>query len=55
MRKTFCCALSIQINLLNLTEAKKDYQLSEIYEMLYNYRRTIEMYKGEKDGDRVDL
>ena len=35
--------------------AKKDYQLSEIYEMLYNYRRTIEMYKGEKDGDRVDL
>ena len=53
---------SINVQKLNVHEgdlpidiAKKDYQLSEIYEMLYNYRRTIEMYKGEKDGDRVDL
>ena len=57
-------SLSINVQKLNvhfhegdlpIDIAKKDYQLSEIYEMLYNYRRTIEMYKGEKDGDRVDL
>eukprot|EP00943_MAST-04B_sp_MAST-4B-sp1_P000699 g699.t1 len=34
--------------------AKKNHQLIEIYQMLYDYQKTIESYVGEND-ERVDL